>query len=622
MFDKHRFGGDRSSWSYLIAVLLTAFLIAAGPVFGQLTDQDIEEMRQRAKVEGWTFTVGRTPVSNYSLEQLCPPFDEEPYVDDSRFRPIVSLPPERLPDRFDWRDTTELTPVKEQGSCGSCWAFAAVGTVESAIKLTDGVEEDLSEQWVVSCNTIGGGCLGGDTPFDHFVDRGDICGDPGCPLESVFPYVADKVPCGCPYPGERYFIDDWWYIGLPHSFPSVEEIKTAILQYGPVKCKVYHSVEMNAYTGGVWNYCETEPTNHLVVLVGWDDNLGTEGVWILRNSFGAWWGEDGYMLIEYGCNRIGELTCCIEYSGPIQISAEPPAGEVALDVQFSAITGLVDATNWQWDFGDGSTGTGENPFHTYQDVGVYDVTATVDTYEGVRSSTRERLIVVHADTIKADSVRCQPDTKVEIELTANNIIPVNFLRVPVEFPSDCSIAFDSVSTVGCRTEYFEIQEYQHYDISFGRRFTYDLTASETGTSPDLAPGGGPVLKVHFTIPASAPYGGSAQIVLDGYLDYFSTYGYRRAPGGLRAFYSPTTVAGEIVVGESCCLLAGDVDQSGEVDIADLHYLRDYLHSDVADLPCFDAADVNGDGLLTQEDLSCIARYLHSTGNACVFVPCE
>jgi len=620
MFEERPFGGDRSSWSYLVAVLLAAFLIAAGPVFGQLTDQDIEEMRRRAKVEGWTFTVGRTSVSDYSPEELHPTIDLQSHLDSSRFRPIVCLSTIDLPARFDWRDSAGVTPVKNQLSCGSCWAFATVGVVESAIKLTDGIEENLSEQWLVSCD--GYGCNGGWLVFDYFIDYGDKCLDPGCPLESAFPYVAEQAPCLCPYPGDRYFIDAWWYVGYEGGPADVPAIKNAMLQYGPVTSLVYASPEFDAYTGGVFNYCVAHEHNHFVTLVGWDDNLGSEGAWILRNSYGPYWGENGYMYIEYGCNWIGTMAAFVEYNGPIQVSAEPTCGEAPLDIQFSAFTGLADATDWQWDFGDGSIGTGQDPFHTYQDVGVYDVTVTVDTDEGIRSSTREKFIVAHADTIKADSIRCQPDTKVEIELTANNTAYANFFRIPVEFPNDFSMRFDSVSTVGCRTEYFEVQDYENYDVWGNRRFTYALTASKTGTSPDLPPGEGPVLKIYFTIPASAPYDASAQIILDGYDAYLPSCGYRSTGSVTMEFYSVATVAGEIVVKESCCMLVGDVNHDGKVDPSDFQYLRDYLHKDGPEPPCLEEADVNGDGEVTREDMSCFARYLYSPGNACVFVPCE
>ena len=89
----------------------------------------------------------------------------------------------------------------------------------------------------------------------------------------------------------------------------MDSIKQAIFDYGPISVAICAGGHFIVYTGGVFNH-EREcppfnPVNHAVVLVGWDDNQGENGVWILRNSWGEDWGEDGYMLIEHGCSKIG-----------------------------------------------------------------------------------------------------------------------------------------------------------------------------------------------------------------------------------------------------------------------------------------------------------------------------
>ena len=82
-------------------------------------------------------------------------------------------------------------------------------------------------------------------------------------------------------------------------------LKQAILDYGPITVCVYADSAFQYYTGDVFNACTSGSVNHAVVLVGWDDAQGSDGVWILRNSWGSWWGEGGYMRIEYGCSSIG-----------------------------------------------------------------------------------------------------------------------------------------------------------------------------------------------------------------------------------------------------------------------------------------------------------------------------
>jgi hypothetical protein len=84
-----------------------------------------------------------------------------------------------------------------------------------------------------------------------------------------------------------------------------------------VSVAVYANSAMQAYTGGIFNGCETGTVNHAVVLVGWDDDQGTSGVWFMRNSWSTSWGQFGYMLIPYGCSQIGYAACYVDYAGSI-----------------------------------------------------------------------------------------------------------------------------------------------------------------------------------------------------------------------------------------------------------------------------------------------------------------
>ncbi len=298
----------------MISIILTAICLSATAAFAQLTDEDIVALREKGKQEGWTFTVGENPATKYSLEILCGAVLPPDWRDGARFDPCT--PTKDLPDRFDWRDYDACTPVKSQGGCGSCWAFGTVGTVESYIKMVDGLTIDLSEQWLVSCNSRGWDCeYGGWFAYDYFEWDTDPCDSTGPVVEADFPYMASDVPCGCPYP-HRFHIESWSYIGSGSPFPPVEVLKQAIMDYGPIAVTVYANSAMQGYNGGIFNGCVDEELNHLVDLVGWDDNQGTEGVWFMRNSWGKSWGEDGgYMRIPYGCSRIGEYAAYAVYAG-------------------------------------------------------------------------------------------------------------------------------------------------------------------------------------------------------------------------------------------------------------------------------------------------------------------
>jgi len=308
-------------------ILLATFLAAStAPVFAQLTDQDIEQLRERAKQEDWTFTVGRTSATYRSVEQLCGAIEPDSPPPDARRGPDRRTRETRsLPAAFSWRDHGGCTPIKDQGLCGCCWAFAACGVYESAIRIKLHRTVDLSEQWLVSCarSNSNHGCDGGyyGEAFRfmrcHHPDdatKRDPCGDYGAVLETDFPYVASDAPCGCPY-DHPYCLDSWFLVP-DWGEPTVEEIKQAIYDIGPVATSVHaYTPAFMAYTGGVFNACVDLLTDHAIVLVGWDDNQGSNGVWILRNSWGTDWGENGYMRIEYGCSRVGEHVATIDLLG-------------------------------------------------------------------------------------------------------------------------------------------------------------------------------------------------------------------------------------------------------------------------------------------------------------------
>jgi len=294
----------------LTILFISISCLFASPLFGQMSDAEIEALQKRAIDEGWTFSVGRNPATERPLEELCGLVMPE---DWHKMAPFDACKADReLPAAFDWREVTGLPPVRNQGGCGSCWAFASAGALECNIMVRDGESVDLSEQWLVSCNSDGWGCDGGWWTHDYFQWKDDPCGDSGAVLETYFPYTATDEPCGCPYP-HSYFIQSWSYIGDPYGIPNADAIKQAIMTYGPVTVGIHVGSAFRAYNGGILNVSESGSINHGVVLVGWDDTQGMTGVWFLRNSWGPGWGEDGYMRIPYYYSQVGYAGCYVDY---------------------------------------------------------------------------------------------------------------------------------------------------------------------------------------------------------------------------------------------------------------------------------------------------------------------
>ena len=284
----------------------------------QLSDADLVRFQEEARAKGWTFDLGRTEASRRAPEELGGmrlPAPEDPYW---KTVPQQAPAPGRkanLPESWDWRVLGGVTAVKDQGSCGSCWAFSTIGVVESAIKRHDGVELDLSEQHLLSCNTAGWGCSGAVWGYAWLINKPDSCGFVGAALEADYPYSAVRSDCLCEAP-RSYRIQDYSYVnGLQ---PTVPDIKQALVDHGPLGCSLYTSPAFSAYHSGVFNANDNPSVfdiDHALMIVGWDDRLGAHGAWLIKNSWGTDWGMDGFGYIEYGCNLIGYAANYVIYEG-------------------------------------------------------------------------------------------------------------------------------------------------------------------------------------------------------------------------------------------------------------------------------------------------------------------
>lgn len=271
-----------------------------------------------------------------------------------------------LPSSWDWRTQGIVPAVRDQGSCGSCWAFGTVGVMESAVKKGGGPLADLSEQFLISCNKDGWSCNGGLTATKyHYNVLGLNQTAAGAVLEADKPYTATNGTCPTAY-NHPYRASGWAFI-VPSEWtmPTVDEIKNAIYTYGPVTAAVCVDSGWFNYTGGVYDApagtAESEcggHTNHQIVLVGWDDATSS---WILRNSWGPGWGESGYMRIRWDTtgttSRVGEGTSWVAYVGvpptvPVLVS---PGGVISDTTPTFTWQKVNGATQYRFDVYQGTT---------------------------------------------------------------------------------------------------------------------------------------------------------------------------------------------------------------------------------------------------------------------------
>ena len=596
----------------IIPITVIILLALSTSSFGQLTKADIDSLRQLGEQEGWTFIITENEATKRPISELCglvPPDDPEPEELMG-----VSMDIQALPSAWDWRDLDGVTPVRNQGGCGSCWAFGTVGALECAIKIWDGQSLDLSEQWLLDCNQEGWSCNGGWWAHSyHMIDtKTDPCGGFGPVYESELPYVAFQQSCNCPYHNDvDLCIQNWGYVGGSSSVTPTDAIKQAILIYGPVSVGVYASAAMQAYGGGIFNSCINDMgINHAVVLVGWDDSMGSSGVWILRNSWGPGWGVDGYMYIEYGCNLVGYGTSYIDYDVPkVAFWADTTYGPMPLDVNFDATT-RISADSWSWDFGDGGSAGTQAAFHTFNQRGAFDVTVEITDDAQTYQTTKNMYIVAYADTVTGADAIGNPNQTVVVTLSAYNSAPIQRFKIPVEFPAgDFAMVYDSFNTDGCRTDYFEYQDYVHNDWYWNRRLTLDLRPSIDGSQEELTPGEGAIAKLYFTMPASATEGQTTALYMDGYNEYVPEF------IGSAATYQVPGLTCQVTCSEACCQNRGDVDHDGTVNESDVVFIVDWAFSSGPTPPCAVEAEIDGSSGVNIDDLLYLVDYIYNAGPA-------
>merc|ERR1712121_301787 len=219
--------------------------------------------------------------------------------------PAVTKSIRDLPGEVNWVDAGAVTPVKNQGQCGSCWAFALTAQVESYAQIATGELLELSTQQVTSCtpNTLScggtGGCYGSVTQlgFNYLQLFGAV-------TEADWPYVSGSTGDGgdCTYDLDTLKP----VVGLTGFNSLTPNDEAAVMQHiaevGPLSIAVDASI-WHTYSGGVFTGCsfdENISINHGVQLVGYGSDFSPLGVydyWLVRNSWGPNWGEEGYIKL-------------------------------------------------------------------------------------------------------------------------------------------------------------------------------------------------------------------------------------------------------------------------------------------------------------------------------------
>ncbi|WJX45303.1 putative cysteine protease rd19b [Trifolium repens] len=232
------------------------------------------------------------------------------FPSDANAAPI--LPTDNLPADFDWREHGAVTGVKNQGSCGSCWSFSTTGALEGAHFLSTGELVSLSEQQLVDCDhecdpeekgSCDAGCNGGlmNSAFEYILKSGGVM------REEDYPYSGtDRGACKFDKKKIAASVANFSVVSL-----NEDQIAANLVKNGPLAVAI-NAVYMQTYVGGVsCPYICSKKLDHGVLLVGYGSGayapirMKEKPYWIIKNSWGENWGENGYYKICRGRNVCG-----------------------------------------------------------------------------------------------------------------------------------------------------------------------------------------------------------------------------------------------------------------------------------------------------------------------------
>ena len=250
--------------------------------------ENFEYIKEHNSRNGTTYTLGINHLADLRHDELGLNLKVGPSKCD-KFNTEYTY--QSLPSSIDWRDKNAVTPVKDQGQCGSCWSFSATGAMEGSWSIATGKLLSLSEQQLVDCDSGFGtgnhGCNGGlmDNAFQYAIDNG-MC------TESGDPYTAKDVTCatGCE---KQAFYSSCQDITANNQ----QELAAAVAQQ-PVAIAIEADTKaFQLYKSGVLtgSACGTN-LDHGVLIVGYGTESGQD-YWLVKNSWSDTWGDNGYIKI-------------------------------------------------------------------------------------------------------------------------------------------------------------------------------------------------------------------------------------------------------------------------------------------------------------------------------------
>ncbi|XP_059205363.1 procathepsin L-like [Centropristis striata] len=247
-----------------------------------------------------SFTMGLNHLADMTAEEVNEKLNGLKMEEPTRVRNYTfkDLSGQKMPKSVDWRKNGMVGPVRNQGMCGSCWAFSTMGALEAQMRRQTGALVTLSPQNLVDCSASNHGCRGGylSAAFRYVIRN------QGVDSENFYPYETRDGPCRYSVEGMAGYCSDF------HDVPPGNEraLQAAVATVGPISVAVNAMLQsFHFYKGGLYNEpnCDPNHRNHAVLLVGYGSEDGQD-FWIVKNSWGVEWGEGGYIRIVRNRNNL------------------------------------------------------------------------------------------------------------------------------------------------------------------------------------------------------------------------------------------------------------------------------------------------------------------------------
>jgi PKD repeat protein len=482
----------------------------------------------------------------------------------------------------------------------------------------DAMSQTVPVNRMIADDTQSGSCGG---TGDHYADY-------ACP-EDYSPYLQPDRSEGTPTHSSNcvadFMLTSQSKYGNYYGWSWMDDVPTSLLKYIQMRDPGAQAVSQNYYYNdfSFEDYkAEIDAGRPVVLLVDTDGDWGTDhfvtGIgynpetseYIVHDTYDS--NEHYYLWQPMGSGVIyGIYGVTTFHPGYLSMESTSGFGRPPVAVDFQGFS-VEDVSTWEWDFGDGTTGSGAAASHEYTLAGSYDVSLTVTWADSQATRTWGDVVLVYDDTMHVADATGTSGRSVRVDIYARNYIPVRWMQIPFCWDGALGLRLTEVSTEGLRTDSLGIKSFTHYNGA-ACQATYTMMASPGSNAAVVEPGDGPVLSLHFDIPDGMT--GTQPISIAGYAT--STQTYLPLFGTEFGEYNPTSFDGTVTGVTSCCIgNTGniDMDAGDNVDISDLTTLVNHLFVTFETVECLAEANTSGDATCSLDisDLTALVNNLFVT----------